>query len=247
MHYGHPHYGHPWPYGYPPPAPYYEPPPPVASAGAVGFGAAHFGAAHFGAYDPYTAHMLAMAGALPAAPAPAPAPAPPHPAHMVHAPHMAMHHAPHYAYAGPPAQIVQGAQPFPYGPDQYIPPQHAHEGPDRFEHTPLGIPETDIPKNATATIVVRPQVRAYRPRGLVIPSSIGANFTVQSITVGTDLVFAGQEGGVPALVFSELAAQKVGFVTRSAPTALDITIIVRNKDPLNTQTFSGTYFGDAYR
>lgn len=223
-------------------------------------------APYFAGADPQLASMLAMAGAAvevqPAAmqlqnlaqlaPAPAAAmvplgnPAHPaaHPAHPYHALHLASQQAMRQA---PPAGAWGGVSPFPYGPNSYIPPELEPQGPQRFEHSPLPFPRTIVAASATVPIVVRPQVRAYRVSGLLIPSSVGPNFDVNSILVGTDLVFAGAAGPVPALVFSELAAQKVGVVTRSAPTALDITLNVTNTDAVNPHTIEGTYFGDAYR
>lgn len=220
------------------------------AAGATPYfaGAApYFAGAGALAADPQLANMLAMAGAAVAPQAQFPhiqtALATLQQTHPAVLQQMAerMHNMP------PPSGAWHGTSPFPYGPNSYIPPELEPQGPQRFEHSPLPFPRTVVAAGATVPITVRPQVRAYRVSGLLIPSSVGPNFDINSILVGTDLVFAGASGPVPALVFSELAAQKVGIVTRSAPTALDITLNVTNTDTVNPHTIEGTYFGDAYR
>lgn len=71
----------------------------------------------------------------------------------------------------------------------------------RANKFPLGFGSTTVAAGASATIRVQPQ-EPFKGKRLVVPSSIGANFTIDDIRVGnrSQLVVS---GALPALTFSE--------------------------------------------
>ena len=97
-----------------------------------------------------------------------------------------------------------------------------------------------IPAGQTRTITTRPQVR-FKPKRLIIPSTDGVNFRVNSISVGRNSEFAAS-GGFGALVFSEQSNVPLGL--RTAQVGNDISISVTNISSAD-HTFSAMMIGDA--
>ncbi len=97
-----------------------------------------------------------------------------------------------------------------------------------------------VPANGQVTVQTNPQ-HLFRPERLVIPASIGVNFTVDQILIGNRPQSVAA-GALPGETFSQVAVG-VGALFDSVEPGVLVSLQVTNIDPVNPHNFRATFFG----
>jgi hypothetical protein len=105
---------------------------------------------------------------------------------------------------------------------------------------PIGFAPTDITASSSATIPGAPQ-NLFRIERLIIGSDICYDVGVSDMKVGNQSQFA-QSNEVPGVIFSE-AAINTGVEFDTAEVGNQVSLLLRNKDTVNTLTFCGAAIG----
>ena len=113
-------------------------------------------------------------------------------------------------------------------------------GVNRRRKMPIGFAPTAITASSTATIPGAPQ-NLFRVERLVIGSDICFDVGVSDLKVGNQSQFA-QSNEVPGVIFSEVAIN-TGVEFDTAEVGNQISLLLRNKDTVNSLEFSGAAIG----
>jgi hypothetical protein len=115
--------------------------------------------------------------------------------------------------------------------------------PARYTHArvqSMGLSRAGIQGGETVDIIARPQ-EVFKPRRLIIPSSIASNFMIEDVKVGRTSQFV-SSGRQPAVAFTELATAD-NFNLKTCKPGMDIVLKVTNisQDEID---FDSTIIGD---
>lgn len=92
-----------------------------------------------------------------------------------------------------------------------------------------------------AVITSQPQTY-FRPERLIIPGTVGANFSLQDLKVGNTSQLVSGQFGVPCSVFAETAFG-VRLKLDTVNPAIFVSLSVQNTDPANPHSFSAAMIG----
>lgn len=115
------------------------------------------------------------------------------------------------------------------------------ERPTESREMVIGFESLAVAAAATANVTTRPQV-LFRPTRLVIPDTIGVNFTVQDVKVGNKSQLV-SSGAIPAIAFSQTAFN-TPLKMDTCQISMDLIIEVTNITA-GPEDFRAAMFGNA--